>query len=85
MNLLCATPGCSARRNGTALHCATRIRPDPAILRAVVDAVKAEPSADYTTIASRCHVSRMTVRRALRTLEQDGVITPLMRQVEREL
>lgn len=82
---LCATPGCTARRNGTARHCATHIRPAAAILRAVVDAVRAEPSADYTAIASRCNISRMTVRRALRTLEQDGVITLLMRQVVREL
>lgn len=28
---------------------------------------------------------RKNLRRALRTLEQDGVITPLMRQVVREL
>lgn len=81
----CATPGCTARPNGSARHCATHIRPAPAILRAVVDVVRAEPSADYTAIASRCNVSRMTVRRALRTLEQDGILTPLMRQVVREL
>ncbi len=81
----CTTPGCTARRNGSARHCATHIRPAPAILRAVVDAVRSDPSAEYSAIASRCHVSRMTVRRALRALEQDGVITPLMRQVVREL
>ena len=81
----CVTPGCIARPNGSAHHCATHIRPAPAILRAVVDVVRAEPTADYTTIAGRCNVSRMTVRRALRTLEQDGVLTPLMRQVVREL
>lgn len=85
MSTTCATPGCTARPNGSALHCATHIRPAPAILRAVVDVVQAEPTADYTAIAGRCNVSRMTVRRALRALEQDGIITPLMRQVVREL
>ncbi len=85
MNNTCATPGCSARRSGSARHCLIHIRPGPEILAAVVAAVKADPSAEYTAIADRCYISRTTVRRALRVLEQDGVITPLMRQVVREL
>jgi len=81
----CATPGCTRRRNGSAYHCTIHIRPADAILRTVVNLLRVEPSADHDTIARRCFISISTVRRALRTLEQDGVITPLMRQVVREL
>ena len=82
---LCVTPGCARRRNGTSLHCARHNRPAPAILRAVVAVVAMEPTISYQAIAQRCAISRSTAQRALRALEDDGVITPLQRGIVGEI